>query len=157
MLKNDQVGIRAPERLRAVGPVVTAPYPGFPTDAQPLLMAALLRAEGESVFTETTFENRYRQVPALRKLGARILLRGREARVRGVKRLRGAALEATDLRGGAAMILAGLSAEGETLVRDAGHVRRGYEELDGCLRRLGARIVYEGEENGSVVQGAQAQ
>ena len=156
MLKNDRVRIEAPGRLRAVGPVVTAPYPGFPTDAQPLLMAALLRAEGESVFTETIFENRYRQVPALQSLGAQILLRGREARVQGVDRLRGVSLEATDLRGGASMILAGLSAEGETLVRDAGHVRRGYEDLDGCLRSLGARIVYEGEQDGFVFQDAQA-
>lgn len=156
MLKNDRVRIESPGRLRAVGPVVTAPYPGFPTDAQPLLMAALLRAEGESVFTETIFENRYRQVPALQSLGARILLRGREARVQGVDRLRGVSLEATDLRGGASMILAGLSAEGETLVRDAGHVRRGYEDLDGCLRSLGARIVYEGEQDGFVFQDAQA-
>ncbi len=156
MLKNDRVRIRAGERLKAVGPVVTAPYPGFPTDAQPVLMAALLRAEGESLFTETIFENRYRQVPELRKLGARIALEGRTARVSGVPRLRGAAMQATDLRGGAAMILAGLCAEGESLVRDEGHIRRGYEELDGCLRRLGADITYEGEDHGIFVQGTKA-
>ncbi len=154
--KHDRVRVRTEGRLRAVGPVVTAPYPGFPTDAHPLLMAALLRAEGESVFTEMIFESRYRQVPALRKLGARIRVRGREARVLGVKRLRGAALEATDLRGGAAMVLAGLAAEGETLLRDAGHIRRGYEALDGCLRSLGAQIIYEGEEHGIFVQTGKA-
>ncbi len=155
MQKHDRVRIQAAGRLRAVSPVVTAPYPGFSTDAQPLLMAALLRAEGESVFRETIFEDRYRQVPALQKLGAQIRVQGREARVRGVKRLRGAALEATDLRGGAAMILAGLSAEGETLVRDAGHIRRGYEDLNGSLRSLGACLVYEGEEHG-IIQNSEA-
>ena len=151
ILKNNGLRIRAPSRLRAVGPVVTAPYPGFPTDAQPLLMAALLRAKGESVIRETIFENRFRQAPQLQKLGACIRLEGREARIRGVERLQGAVLDATDLRGGAAMVLAGLSAQGETLVRDRGHVRRGYEKLDACLRQLGARIVYEGDHNGTFV------
>ncbi len=143
--RKGRVTLRADRPLRAVGPVVTAPYPGFPTDAQPLLMASLLRAGGESVFRENIFENRYRQVPELRKLGAEILLDGREARVRGVEKLRGAQLEATDLRGGAAMILAGLCAEGETLVRDCGHIRRGYEDLDRRLRALGADLEYKGD------------
>ena len=148
--KNDRVTVSSAGRLRAVGPVITAPYPGFPTDAQPLLMAALLRAEGESLFTENIFECRYRQVPALRKLGGSICVSGREARVRGVERLRGAAVDATDLRGGAAMILAGLAAEGETLVRDVGHVARGYENFDSCLRSLGAELflTHEGENHG---------
>ncbi len=137
------VRIRSDGRLRAVEPVVTAPYPGFPTDAQPLLMAALLRAEGTTVITETIFENRYRQVPELRRLGADIRVDGRRAEVRGVKRLQGAALRATDLRGGAAMILAGLAAEGETLVCDDGHVTRGYERFDRQLRALGADIELE--------------
>ena len=155
--KHDRVTLSSAGRLRAVGPVVTAPYPGFPTDAQPLLMAALLRAEGESVFRETIFENRYRQVPALRKLGGSVLLCGREARVRGVERLRGAALDATDLRGGAAMILAGLAAEGETLLRDEGHLARGYENFDACLRDLGAdlSLKHEGDCHGFFVQSTQ--
>ncbi len=155
--KHDWVTLSSAGRLRAVGPVVTAPYPGFPTDAQPLLMAALLRAEGESVFRETIFENRYRQVPALRKLGGSVLLCGREARVRGVERLRGAALDATDLRGGAAMILAGLAAEGETLLRDEGHLARGYENFDACLRDLGAdlSLKHEGDCHGVFVQSTQ--
>lgn len=156
MTQNDRVSLRSEGRLRAVGQIATAPYPGFPTDAQPLLMAALLRAEGESVFTENIFENRYRQVPQLRKLGADVLVSGREARVRGVERLRGAQLEATDLRGGAAMILAGLAAGGETLVRDEGHVRRGYEDLDVCLQSLGAdlQLTHEGENHGKAVSNA---
>ncbi len=152
--QNGRVILRAEGKLRGAGRIVTAPYPGFPTDAQPVLMAALLRARGESQFVENIFENRYRQVPELRKLGARIELQGREARVRGVDRLHGAVLRATDLRGGAAMILAGLSAEGETLVLDQGHVNRGYENFDGCLRSLGAEIAltHEGEDNGITIQ-----
>lgn len=145
MTRKDRITLLARRPLRAVGPVVTAPYPGFPTDAQPLLMAALLRAQGESLFTETIFENRYRQVPELRKLGAEILLDGRQARVRGVKELHGARLEASDLRGGAAMILGGLSAGGETLVLDPGHIRRGYEDLDLRLGALGADLEYKGD------------
>lgn len=156
--QNDRVTVCSDGKLRAVGQIATAPYPGFPTDAQPVLMAALLKAEGESVFTENIFESRYRQVPQLRKLGARIQVSGREARVQGVRQLHGALLDATDLRGGAAMILAGLMAEGETRVRDEGHVTRGYENFDGCLRTLGADLLltHEGEKHGLSVQNSQA-
>lgn len=153
MRKSDGLLLRSEGKLKAVGPVVTRPYPGFPTDAQPLLMAALLRAEGESVFRETIFENRFRQVPELRKLGAEIRLAGREARIRGVSSLRGASMEATDLRGGAAMVLGALCAEGESQVLDRGHIRRGYENLNGCLCLLGADLLlsYEGEKHGVFV------
>lgn len=137
------VRVKAPGRLRGVGELVTAPFPGFPTDAQPVLMAALLKAEGNTRITETIFENRFRQVPELRRLGAEIAVSGRVAEIRGVERLRGAELTAGDLRGGAAMIVAGLSAEGETLVRDTGHIMRGYEALDRRLRELGADITRE--------------
>ena len=151
MQQNDRLRIRAARRLRGVGRVETAPYPGFPTDVQPLLMAALLRSEGESLFRENIFESRFRHVSALRQLGARICVDGPEALVTGVERLEGTAVESTDLRGGAAMILAGLQAEGETLVWDRGHVRRGYEDLDGTLRSLGAEITYEGDSHGIFV------
>ena len=106
-------------------------------------MAALLRAEGTTLITETIFENRYRQVSELRRLGADIRLSGPEAAVRGVGRLRGASLTASDLRGGAAMIVAALGAEGETAVFDAGHIRRGYEHLDDRLCALGADLWIE--------------
>ena len=135
--------VRAPGRLRAVGEVVTAPYPGFPTDAQPVLMAALLRAEGCTRIKETIFESRFRQVPELCRLGADIRVADRTAEIRGVEKLQGAELTATDLRAGAAMIVAGLAAEGETLLRDEGHVTRGYERLDARLRALGAEIELE--------------
>lgn len=130
-------------RLQAVGEVVTAPFPGFPTDAQPVLMAALLKARGLTRMTETIFENRFRQAPELCRLGADVTVKGRVAEIWGVERLRGATLTATDLRGGAAMVVAGLAAEGETLVCDDGHITRGYEGLDRRLRALGADVYLE--------------
>ena len=137
---NRFVRVRSLGRLRAPGEVVTEPYPGFPTDAQPVLMAAVLQAEGRTRIRETIFENRFRQVPELRRLGAEIVCSGQTAEIRGVDCLHGAALTATDLRGGAAMIVAGLSARGETVIFDDGHIRRGYERFDACLRSLGADI-----------------
>lgn len=140
---NDIVEIASNGRLRAPGSIVTAPYPGFPTDAQPILMAALLRAEGTTHITETIFENRYRHVGELRRLGADITLSEQEAEVHGVKTLHGASLTAPDLRGGAAMIVAGLSASTETTVIDAGHIGRGYECFDDTLCALGADVRVE--------------
>ena len=146
--KQHCVTVRAEGKIKAVGPVVTAPYPGFPTDAQPVLMAALLRAEGITRMTETIFENRYRQADELNRLGADIRVSGRQAEIRGVERLHGGRLRATDLRGGASMVVAALGAQGETLVVDEGHIARGYEDLDGTLRSLGARVwVEKGEGN----------
>ena len=140
MTENRRVFLRSDGRLRSVGALRTEPYPGFPTDAQPVLMAALLRARGRSEITETIFENRFRQVPELRRLGADITVCRRSAVIRGVETLRGAVLNATDLRGGAAMLVAGLCAEGETLVCDREHIRRGYESFDRRLRALGADV-----------------
>lgn len=134
------VRLRSEGRLKAVGEISTAPYPGFPTDAQPVLMAALLKARGLTRITENIFENRYRQVPELCRLGADIVTHGKIAEIWGVDSLHGTALTATDLRGGAAMIVAGLSAEGETLICDEGHISRGYERFDARLRALGADI-----------------
>ena len=134
------VRLRSEGRLKAVGEISTAPYPGFPTDAQPVLMAALLKARGMTRITENIFENRYRQVPELCRLGADIVTHGKIAEIWGVDSLHGTALTATDLRGGAAMIVAGLSAEGETLICDEGHISRGYERFDARLRALGADI-----------------
>lgn len=140
---NRSVRVISDSKLQGVGALSTAPYPGFPTDAQPVLMAALLKAEGKTVITETIFENRYRQVPELRRLGADISISGKDAEIWGVDCLHGTALTATDLRGGAAMIVAGLAAEGETVICDDGHVTRGYERFDIRLRSLGADIYLE--------------
>lgn len=129
--------------LRAPKPVVTKPYPGFPTDAQPLLMAACLKADGTAVFTENIFENRYRHAVELRKLGSDISVVGRVAMVTGVPKLIAAPVTATDLRGGAALVVAALAAEGETQLYDVGHIVRGYERLDEHLRALGGDIHYK--------------
>lgn len=126
--------------LRAPGAIRTAPYPGFPTDAQALAMAAVLKARGTTVIEETIFENRFRHVPALQAMGADIQVAGRVAVVRGVPALRGAQAEATDLRGGAAMVVAALGAQGESRIADSGHIRRGYGQLSQKLGALGAEI-----------------
>ena len=126
--------------LHAVKPIITKPYPGFPTDAQPTLMAAALKADGTTVFVENIFENRFRHVGELRRLGANIRTEMRVAMVTGVSRLNSAPVTATDLRGGAALVVAALAAEGETVIYDSGHIDRGYENLDVLLRQLGADI-----------------
>ena len=126
------------DRLKAVRPVRTAPYPGFPTDAQAVLMAALLKSRGATLFEENMFSSRYRHVDELSRMGANIRISGRAAVVTGVERLHGAPVRCTDLRGGAALCVAALAAEGETSVREIGHIDRGYEDLARDLSRLGA-------------------
>ena len=126
--------------LQGVGPIVTGPYPAFPTDAQAPVMAALAAAEGVTLIQETVFENRFRHVPALRAMGAQIEVAGQTARVSGVPRLHGAEVTATDLRGGAAMLAAALGAEGTTVLRCADLLERGYQDLTESLRSLGAQI-----------------
>ena len=127
-------------RLKAVRPVRTAPYPGFPTDAQAILMAALLRGCGVTVMEENLFTGRYRHVDELIRMGADIRVFGRTAVVSGVETLRGASVRCTDLRGGAALCVAGLAAEGETFVTEIGHIERGYEDIVRDLRTLGGEI-----------------
>ena len=129
------------ERPAAVRPVRTAPYPGFPTDAQAILMAALLRCRGATVFEENMFENRYRHVDELTRMGAGIRVSGRVAVVSGVERLHGAPVRSTDLRGGAPLCVAALAAEGETRVSEVSHIDRGYADLTGDLRALGAEAL----------------
>ena len=142
-IRKDTEGIfcRRSGRLRAIRPVRTAPYPGFPTDAQSVLMAALLRAEGATIFEENIFENRYRHVDELARMGGDIRVLGRVAVVNGVERLRGAAVEATDLRGGAALCVAALAAEGSARVTGIRHILRGYADLPADLRALGADVI----------------
>ena len=127
-------------RPKAVRPVRTAPYPGFPTDAQAVLMAALLRSRGTTVFEENIFENRYRHVDELTRMGADIRVAGRVAVVTGTETLHGTNLRCTDLRGGAALCVAALAAESQTHVSEIGHIDRGYQDIVGDLRDLGADI-----------------
>ncbi len=133
--------MRSSGKLRAGKPVITKPYPGFPTDSQALLMASCLKAEGTSVFIENIFESRYRHVPEMRRLGADIRTEGRVAMVTGVNKLSAAPVNACDLRGGAALVLAGLISDGETHVCDSGHIERGYENFADTLQSLGAYVI----------------
>ena len=139
---SDRAGIACVCRgpLRAVRPVRTAPYPGFPTDAQAVLMASLLRSRGATVFEENIFENRYRHVDELTRMGADIRVSGRAAVVTGVEALHGATVRCTDLRGGAALCVAALAAEGETRVGETGHIDRGYESIERDLLALGGSV-----------------
>ena len=132
----------APKRLKRVPTVRTLVYPGFPTDAGPILIAALSKAKGTSVFVENIFENRYRYVDELNRLGARIKTEGRVAVVEGVETLSAAKCQCTDLRGGAALVIAALSATGTTVIDKIEHIKRGYEDISENLRKLGA-VAYE--------------
>ena len=120
--------------------VETSPFPGFPTDLQAQIMAMLCTAEGESTLEETIFENRFMHAPELLRMGARIDVQGGTAKVRGVEKLKGARVMATDLRASVSLILAGLAAEGETVVSRVYHLDRGYEKVVRKLRGVGADI-----------------
>ncbi|MDQ4148573.1 MAG: UDP-N-acetylglucosamine 1-carboxyvinyltransferase [Actinomycetota bacterium] len=118
----------------------TLPYPGFPTDLQPQMMAYLSVAEGTSIITENVFESRFQHVSELARMGADIRVEGHHAVVKGVAGLQGAPVHAPDLRGGAALVIAALAADGRTEIHDFFHVERGYEDLPGKLRALGAGV-----------------
>ena len=120
--------------------IKTLPYPGFPTDMQAQMMAMMVMAEGRSKVTETVFENRFMHVVELNRMGANITTEGRSAVVEGPSQLTGCDVRATDLRAGAAMILAGLVAEGVTRIGDIYHIYRGYENIVDKLKKLGASI-----------------
>jgi len=139
-IKGSQMLVSGPARLRAIDIVRTLPYPGFPTDMQAQLVAMLTIARGTSIVVETVFENRYKHVDELLRMGANIKLEGRLAVIKGVKKLIGANVCARDLRGGAALILAGLAAEGETVISNIKHIDRGYEQIEEKLRQVGATI-----------------
>ena len=133
------LSIAASGRMRGIRTVRTAPYPGFPTDAQAILMAALAGGTGTTMIVENMFDSRYRHVDELARMGADIQLAGRVAVVTG-SRLHGAAVRSTDLRGGAALVVAALGAEGVSRVSGLSHIRRGYQGLDDSLSALGADI-----------------
>jgi UDP-N-acetylglucosamine 1-carboxyvinyltransferase len=137
----DSIFINAEKPRKAVKPIITKPYPGFPTDAQPPIMAASLTAEGTTVFVENIFENRYRHVAELLRMGADIKTEGRVAIVSGVKKLHGAPITATDLRGGASLVVAALGAESITEISGVAHIDRGYDDIVGVLETLGADIL----------------
>ncbi len=135
----DSLKVTANGAVRGVD-ISTAPFPGFPTDMQAQMMALMATASGASVITETIFENRFMHVPELARMGADITIKGNTAIVRGVKTLKGAPVMATDLRASVSLVLAGLAAQGETIVNRVYHLDRGYQSLDQKLRACGADI-----------------
>lgn len=138
--QGSRISLQAPRRLSGLGTVRTMPYPGFSTDAQSTMLSMAALAKGTSVFIETIFESRYKQVGELIRMGAKIRVEGRVAVVEGVPRLKGAVLGCTDLRGGAALAVAALAAEGESRLCHIHHIARGYENFDWNLKQLGAQI-----------------
>ncbi|TVT47759.1 MAG: UDP-N-acetylglucosamine 1-carboxyvinyltransferase [Denitromonas halophila] len=138
-VERDEIRLRAPQRLKAVS-LRTAPYPAFPTDMQAQFMAINCVAEGTAVIRETIFENRFMHAVELQRLGAEIRIDGNTAVVTGVARLDGATVMATDLRASASLVVAGLVAEGETLIERIYHLDRGYEHLEQKLSALGAQV-----------------
>ena len=132
--------IRAESKLRAVRDIRTMPYPGFPTDAQAPVMAMLTVARGTSVMIENIFESRFKHVSELVRMGAKIKIEGKIALIDGVGELYGTSVNATDLRGGAALVVAGLSAKGSTVIGNVSHIDRGYEKIEESFKKLGADI-----------------
>ncbi len=136
---DDAVRVRAARRLKRTN-VKTLPYPGYPTDMQPQITVALSIADGTSIVTESIFENRFKYADELARMGANIKVEGNSAIINGVRRLTGARVSAPDLRAGAALVIAGLAAEGITIVDDIVYIQRGYEDFEVKLRNLGAQI-----------------
>ncbi|MBO5327570.1 MAG: UDP-N-acetylglucosamine 1-carboxyvinyltransferase [Clostridia bacterium] len=140
-IKNDKIILRRERRLTAVKSFETQPYPGFPTDLQAQMTALCCICQGQSIVTENLFETRYKYVPQLRKMGADITVIDRNAFVRGVEKFNGATVVAQDLRGGAALVLAALAAQGKSEVLDISHVDRGYGDFEYKLRNLGGDVI----------------
>lgn len=135
----NHVFLEAPKRLKGVD-IETSPYPGFPTDMQSAFVAMLTISKGTSTVIENIFESRYKYAEELKKMGANILIDGKKAIIKGKRKLIGSTVVATDLRGGAAEVITGLVAKKKTEVNNIEHILRGYENLDGKLTLLGARI-----------------
>ncbi|MUV37376.1 UDP-N-acetylglucosamine 1-carboxyvinyltransferase [Lentibacillus sp. JNUCC-1] len=148
--EKDGLRVIGPEHIKATD-IKTLPHPGFPTDMQSQMMALMLCAEGTSVITETVFENRFMHVEEFRRMNAQMKIEGRSVIIEGPRELQGAEVAATDLRAAAALILAGLRAEGLTRVTDLHHLDRGYVNFAGKLAKLGADIERV-DENGDVVE-----
>ncbi|MBP0981502.1 MAG: UDP-N-acetylglucosamine 1-carboxyvinyltransferase [Oscillospiraceae bacterium] len=143
----DSIKLKAPKRINAVKKITTMPYPGFPTDAQAPFMAALCSARGTGVIVENIFESRFKQAGELLRMGAKIDINGRIAVIEGVKKLHGATVYCTDLRGGAALVIAALAADGESRIYELRHLDRGYCDFEENLSRLGAEIKRIGEKD----------
>jgi UDP-N-acetylglucosamine 1-carboxyvinyltransferase len=145
-VEHDKITVQSDGKPIAFGHVQTKPYPGFPTDLQPQLVAFACVAKGTSYVTENLFETRFKHIPELVKMGANIQINGKTAVITGVDQLNGAQVHSADLRGGASLVLAGLFANGQTVVHGVHHIDRGYENLENILSSLGADIKRVGED-----------
>jgi UDP-N-acetylglucosamine 1-carboxyvinyltransferase len=153
-IDGDIMKVSSSARPKAIERIVTSPYPAFPTDLQSQLMVLLAVADGTSIMKETIFEGRFKHVEELTRMGADIRVDMNAAFIRGVPRLYGATVEATDLRAGAALVIAGLAAQGRTIVEQVHHIDRGYDRIEQMLSRLGARITrYSAVPDNRVVPG----
>ncbi len=135
----DYIELNAPKKLKSID-IKTMPYPGFPTDMQSIFVALLSTAKGTSIVVENIFENRYKYVQELSRMGARITVEGKTAIIKGTKKITGTNVKATDLRGGAAMIIEALVAKGVTRIEEIKYILRGYCNIDEKLRKIGAKI-----------------
>lgn len=138
-IQKNCIEVEAPKRIKAVD-IKTMPYPGFPTDMQSIFGALLTTAKGTSIITENIFESRYKYVQELNRMGAKIKVEGRSAIIKGSKRIQGANVVATDLRGGAALVIEALAAKGVTEIDNIHYILRGYENIEEKLKKLGAKI-----------------
>ncbi len=138
-VEKNEIKLQAPKRLKAVD-IKTMPYPGFPTDMQSIFSTALTLSKGTSMIVENLFENRYKYTQELIRMGAKITVEGKTAVIKGVRKLYGASVKATDLRGGAALVMAGIVAKGDTRIENIEYILRGYEGFDKKLKNLGVDI-----------------
>ncbi len=139
-IKKNKIEINAPKKLKPVD-IKTMPYPGFPTDMQSIFSSMLTLAKGTSIIVENIFENRYKYTQELIRMGAKISIEGKTAVIKGVRKLYGANVEATDLRGGAALVMAGIAAKGITKISKIEYILRGYENFEEKLKNIGADIM----------------
>lgn len=138
----NELTLQAPKKLKATD-IKTMPYPGFPTDMQAIFGSMLATAKGTSIVIENIFENRFKYSSELQRMGAKFVIDGRTAVIKGVRKLNGTSVMAKDLRGGAALVIAGLTAKGKTKIENIEYILRGYENLDNKLNTLGAKITKE--------------
>ncbi len=141
-INNKKITLNAPKKLKSID-IKTMTYPGFPTDLQQIFATMLVKASGTSIIVENIFESRYKYISELRKMGAKVTVEGKTAIIKGARKLNATTVVCTDLRGGAALVIAGLIAKGKSRVENIGYIQRGYENLENKLGSLGAKIKLE--------------
>lgn len=141
-INNKKITLNAPKKLKSID-IKTMTYPGFPTDLQQIFATMLVKASGTSIIVENIFESRYKYISELRKMGAKVTVEGKTAIIKGARKINATTVVCTDLRGGAALVIAGLMAKGKSRVENIGYIQRGYENLENKLGSLGAKIKLE--------------